>query len=104
AFSRQTFSEPVALVLFCGALICLWAALKNRSIPLAALAGVFAGSVTFSRIDGPLVILGGVICLGGCGFLAVGPRARRRLRWMLVVFAVTAGALAALAFVDLALN
>jgi hypothetical protein len=104
AFSRQTFSEPTALVLFCGAVICLWAALQRRSIGYAALAGVFSGAVTFARIDGPLVTLGALAGLGACGALAIRPWMRRRLRGMVAAFAVTALVLTAWGFVDLWLN
>jgi hypothetical protein len=104
AFSRQTFSEPTALVLFCGVVICLWVALQRRSIWQAALAGVFAGAVTFARIDGPLVVIGALACLGRCGLLAIGRPVRHRLRRMVVAFAVTAVALTALGFTDLYLN
>jgi hypothetical protein len=104
AFSRETFSEPTALVLFCGVAICLWVALQRRSIAQAALAGVFAGAVTFARIDGPLVVIGGLACLGGCGLLAIGRPVRHRIRRMVVAFAVAALALTALGFTDLYLN
>jgi hypothetical protein len=57
AFSRDTFSEPLAMMLTFGALALLWGAQQSKSLPLWFVAGLTLGAGALTRIDAYLTLI-----------------------------------------------
>jgi hypothetical protein len=101
AFGRSPYSEPATLLFVSGALLCLWAAIDTRSLRFFTLAGVYAGASMIPRVDGGLVVLGGLAGAGAIGVLA-GTRAGRSFgRKALCCFAAGAAPMILLGWGDL---
>jgi hypothetical protein len=67
-FSRDAYTEPLALLLLFGGLSVLWRAVESGRPAEFALAGLTAGATTMARIDGYLPLLGFVLV--GCCYAA----------------------------------
>jgi hypothetical protein len=77
-FSRNTFTEPLAMIFTFGALSLIWAAQRTASRPLLLMAGVVAGGGSLTRIDAPLVFI--ALAAFFAAFLALAPRQARKER------------------------
>lgn len=89
AFGRIPYTEPSCLLLACSAMAALYAAARRRDPRLALLAGLFAGATVITRIDGWLVVAGGVVGIALIGIFAAGDghcERRARVRVMLLRF------------------
>ncbi|NNG37052.1 hypothetical protein [Nakamurella aerolata] len=89
AFGRIPYTEPSCLLLASAAMAALYCAARRRDARLALLAGLFAGATVITRIDGWLVVAGGVVALALTGIFASGDGHRQRraeVRRMLLMF------------------
>ncbi|MGH7194382.1 MAG: GtrA family protein, partial [Candidatus Saccharimonadales bacterium] len=98
-FSRDTYTEPLAMSFTFGALALLWMAQKNRRLELWLAAGVVAGAGALTRIDGYLT-LAAIMAFLIIMLALSGPRARKRNLAKTLSFAVGATAIGALGFED----
>ncbi len=76
--SRDTYSEPLALLLLIGGLGLLHRAVASGRIADFALAGFVAGSAAMARIDSDVSLL--ALIVAGAVLLAVAAPAQRRMR------------------------
>ncbi len=76
AFSRDTYSEPLNLLLVIGGISILWRALQSDSVRLFAAAGVAIGASAMARIDSYASLLWVIPFLGL--LLAMADRDRRK--------------------------
>lgn len=60
-FSREAFTEPLAMSFIFGTLVALWTASKNGRLEAWLLASLFAGAAIMTRIDSYLAIIGIVL-------------------------------------------
>lgn len=98
-FSRDTYTEPLAMTFTFGALALLWLAQKNRSAWLWLAAGVVAGAGALTRIDGYLSIAAITAFLVVMLSLSDKPARKRNLRGSLS-WLIGAGAIGVLGFLD----
>lgn len=90
AFSRDTYSEPLNLLLVIGGLSILWRALQSDRTRLYAVAGLVVGASAMARVDSYASLLWVIPFLGLV--LAMAPRERRvPVLRRAVAFAVPAG-------------
>lgn len=73
AFTRDTYSEPLALLFAAGSMSLLWRAVESRRIADFAVAGLVAGAGGLGRVDAYVTLLGFLAALAL--FLMVSPRA-----------------------------
>jgi len=101
-FSRDTYSEPLALIFVFGGLSMLFFAQKTNHYMIWLAAGVVAGAGALTRIDSLLAIAG----MLGAVFLVVAradEKARRRTFVGVTIFILAAAALFGLSYLDLAI-
>ena len=101
-FSRDTYTEPLALAFTFGGLALIWIAQQNKRLLLWALAGLTIGASVLTRIDGWLGLI------GVAAFLVVYAifvkKEDRRQRFLHVLsFTIPASAMCLLAWLDLKL-
>jgi hypothetical protein len=100
-FSRDAYTEPLALLLLFGGLSVLWRAVESGRPAEFALAGLTAGATAMSRIDGYLPLLA-FAAVGFCyAARAVPGRRAAALRALAALLAAMAPP-AALGFLDVA--
>jgi dolichyl-phosphate-mannose-protein mannosyltransferase len=75
-FSRDSYTEPLALLLLFGGLSVLWRAVESGRVAEFGLAGLTAGSCAMARIDGVLPMLA-FVAVGYC-YLARARAGQRR--------------------------
>jgi hypothetical protein len=75
-FSRDSYTEPLALLLLFGGLSVLWRAVESGRVAEFGLAGFTAGSCAMARIDGALPMLAFVM-VGYCYLARAAPGQRR---------------------------
>lgn len=101
-FSRDTYTEPLALTFTFGGLALLWAAQKNRRLALWALAGATVGAGVLTRVDGYLVVIGVAAFLAAYTVFAPSREYGRRIKEAVVLLGATA-VVCVLAWLDLVL-
>jgi hypothetical protein len=85
-FSRDAYTEPLALLLLFGGLSVLWRAVESGRLAEFALAGLTAGATVMSRIDGYLPLLALVaVGVGYAGRAPAGQRAAALRRLLVLV-------------------
>ena len=104
AFSRAPYTEPVSLIAVMACLLGLWTAIRERRPALWLLAGAGAGGVAVARIDGWLVVIGGVVGLAIWGGFAAGREVRRRALISLCWYSLAALLVGGIGFADLLLH
>lgn len=104
AFSRAPYTEPVSLIAVMACLLGLWTAIREQRPALWLLAGAGAGGVAVARIDGWLVVIGGVVGLAIWGGFAVGRERRRRALVSLGWYSLAALIVGGIGFADLLLH
>ena len=92
-FTRDTYSEPLAMVLLAGGLWVLTMAHDRRSPGLGVLAGALVGATCLARIDGFVPLVPFAVVLGA--ELRLSLRAQERRRAAAYAAALGAGTLAA---------
>jgi hypothetical protein len=68
-FSREPYSETLVLIAVAGGLAWLVSGLREERVSLMAVAGLFLGTATFARVDGPLAFAGPVAVLAVAALL-----------------------------------
>lgn len=81
-FSRDAYTEPLALLLLFGGLSVLWRAVESGRPAEFALAGLTAGATAMSRIDGYLPLLA-FVAVGFCYAARAVPGQRVAALWRL---------------------
>lgn len=104
AFSRAPYTEPASLIAVMAALLGLWMAVREQRPALWLLAGAGAGAVAVTRIDGWLVVIGGVVGFAIWGGFAAGPAMRHRALVSLGWYSLAALLVGAIGFADLLLH
>jgi Dolichyl-phosphate-mannose-protein mannosyltransferase len=85
-FSRDAYTEPLALLLLFGGLSVLWRAVESGRLAEFALAGLTAGATVMSRIDAYLPLLALVaVGVGYAGRAPAGQRAAALRRLLVLV-------------------
>ncbi len=85
-FSRDAYTEPLALLLLFGGLSVLWRAVESGRLAEFGLAGLTAGATAMSRIDGYLPLLALVaVGVGYAGRAPAGQRAAALRRLLVLV-------------------
>lgn len=92
-FARGSYSEIIMVTVCAAGLTYLLSAVRSGSTRDFVVAGMFLGTASMARIDGPLAFIGSTVVLGvaGLGFVT-GDRRRqlgRGLLWFFVVTIVT---------------
>lgn len=104
AFSRGTYSEPVALVATFGGLTLLWIAWQTGHLGQFFVAGLFFGVSSLARIDGGVTLIG---VLAGFAVVTLGARnrhVRTRAALACTAWAVAAGVLDGASLIDGKIN
>jgi hypothetical protein len=80
-FARGTYSEIIMVTVCAAGLTFLISAVRSASRRDFVIAGVFLGTASMTRIDGPIAFIGAAVVLGvaGLGFLSREKRATLRL-------------------------
>ena len=103
-FARGTYSEIIMLLVCAAGLTWLISGLRTNSVRDYVVAGIFLGTASMTRIDGPIAFVGVVVVLGvaGLGFLSTAKRrgALKGLLW----FVLTVIAITVLGLLDLIVN
>ncbi|WP_229673981.1 hypothetical protein [Nakamurella endophytica] len=100
-FSRTPYTETLALVFAAGAVLGIWVAAERGALRPAALGGACAGAVMLSRIDGGIVMIGGIVGLTLLAVVTPDPELRARRRRALAVFVLAAAPVGLLGWLDL---
>ena len=100
AFSRGTYSEPVALAATYAGLTLLWVAWQSGRMPLFFVAGLLVGVSSLARIDGGVTVIGILVGFGVVTAFARDRALRRRAALAATLWAVGAGLLYAVSIVD----
>lgn len=101
-FSRDTYTEPLALTFTFGGLALLWAAQKTRRLALWALAGATVGAGVLTRVDGYLAVIGVAAFLAAYTTFAPSREYKQRIKEAALLLVATA-AVCVLAWLDLVL-
>jgi len=99
-FSRDVYSEPLALILTFGALPLLYFAQKTGSKAIWVTAGLVAGAGALTRIDA-LLAIGGMVAVAFVIVNLAPDKRRRQELFGLMLFLVTLAAIYGLAYYDL---
>jgi hypothetical protein len=99
-FSRDTYSEPLAVTMNFGALALLYGAMKSKSLWLWFIAGLTAGGIVLSRVDGYLTLAALAACFAI--ILAVTKKKERtaKLR-QIAVYAIGVSVISLLGYLDI---
>lgn len=102
-FTRDTYTEPLALTFTFGGLALLWAAQKTRRLGMWLLAGATVGAGVLTRIDGYLTVIGVAAFLTAYTVFAATSREQKQRVKEALVFAGAAAVVCVLAWFDLML-
>lgn len=104
AFSRVPYTEPSSLIVGCGTMLCLFTGVERRNGRLFVLAGLFAGACEITRIDGLIIVVGGVVAIGMMAALSVDQGRRRQCRRWLWLFLAGSSVTGIIGVLELWLN
>ncbi len=79
AFSRVAYTEPVALIALMTCLLGLWEAARTGRKAMWLLAGLGAGAACIARVDGWIVVIGGLVAIGIWGAATTSAAMRRKV-------------------------
>jgi hypothetical protein len=103
-FSRNPYTEPMALLVTFVGLTLLWSGWRARSTPQFFTAGLAMGAAQMARIDGAVAVLGACLGIGIGMIFTTSPELRRRGRRFLIAFAGGALVTIGIGTVDLLRN
>ncbi|SDP04291.1 4-amino-4-deoxy-L-arabinose transferase [Nakamurella panacisegetis] len=101
SFTRVAYTEPLSMIAVMACLLGLWQAALTKRRSMWILAGLGAGCVPVTRIDGWIVVLGALVGIGIWGAFATSAPVRRQIRAGWGWFCLSAFPVAGLGYTDL---
>lgn len=103
-FARGTYSEIIMVTVCAAGLTFLISAVRSTSTRDFVLAGIFLGTASMTRIDGPIAFIGAALVLGVAGLGFLSREKRTAMRFGLLWFFVAVVATTVLGLLGLVIN